>query len=872
METARKIASNTFAQVGAKFINAFLSVIIVRLITGYMAEAGYGRYTLAYEFVAFFGIAIDLGLFTILVDRMSKERERIPEILGNFLSLRILLVVSAALLASAAVFLMPEYDMELKVAVMISAVSIGLNLVSITLSSVLQVYLKMISNAIALVTGKILMVVLIWLAVRYDWGFLQLIWAGLWNNIVVLLITIAFILPITKLKLVWDPKGWWQMIKENLPYGLSITLPAFYLHLGPVLLAHIRPEAVAEAEVGIYGVGLRIYELLILIPFSFMNSALPSIARSLKDQWRLNDILQNSLDFLLLLGFGIVAGGMVLSPELVSLVSKGAGFSASASVLALLLIAMFFAFLNSLFSYLLLTLGKTKPLLIVNLLAMLVALGLCLVLIPLENFWGRYNGLAVANAAAQVVVLLGAFYFVPRENREKLKYGNGVKALLAALVMGATVYYLSHSFFSSWGKIKLLPLTLIGALLYLLLLSWWRAIPPQAWEIVTGYLPWKSKKQEVTVEIPRARRIAIDVRAIAGDLTGKEWYALSVLQTLGQIDQVNQYYLYTKYRFPYKFPNNFKIIRHRCPLIFWHLWMFASLLVHRVDILFAPTSYIVPALNIFKKRIRTIVVVHDTVAFLFPKDHQNKARWVEKLTGSLALKHASQIVAVSENTKQDLLKLFTKLDEKKVLVIGEAARQSFRIIESKDELKRVCNKYEIPPKFILFVGTLEPRKNLVRLIKAYALLKEGIRNTYKLVIAGRKGWYYKEIFETVRECKLEDNVIFTGYVPDEDLPYILNAATLFVMPSLYEGFGLPLLEAFACGTPVVSSATGALKEVAFDAALTFDPQDELALADALRQGVEDKDLRTALQAKGFERLKLYSWQKVAETLKGLFET
>ncbi|MDD4351824.1 MAG: glycosyltransferase [Candidatus Gracilibacteria bacterium] len=867
METARKIVSNTFAQVGAKFINALISVLIVRFITGYMAEAGYGRYTLVYEFVAFFGIAIDLGLFTILVDRMAKDKGNIPTILGNFLSLRIFLSFLAAIIASLVVLAIPMYSWELKIGVMIAAFSIGLNLTSITLSSVLQVYLKMTWNAFALVFGKALMLLYIWAVVTYDLGFIQLILAGLANNLIVLVLTGFFVLRFTKITLKWNLKEWKKLILSNLPYGLSITLPAVYMHLGPILLGQMRPEAVAQAEVGIYGVSLRIYELLILIPFAFMNSALPSIARSLKDKWRLNDIIQNSLDFLVILGLGILAGAAVLSPEIVGLVSKGEGFAPSAIVLRFLTLAMFFTFINNIFSYLLLSLEKAKHLLLINFVATVTALSLCFVLIPITGFWGSYNGLAIANVIPQIMILLGTFYVVRSTIELKLSYAHVWKALLAATLMFLTVYSFKIGFFSTWGSFKLIPLTLIGSVLYLAILYVLRAIPPQAWQIVMEY--FERFKRSKTVPSEKVLKIAIDVRAIAGELTGKEWYALSLLQAIAKLDQHNQYYLYTKYRFDYELPENFHIVRRRLFLPLWHLWMICSMRWKGVDILFAPTSYMAPALNFFRS-VKTVLVVHDTVAFLFPKNHQTKATQIERRIGKLAFKHADQIIAVSENTKRDLQKLFA-LPEDKITVIGEAARDSFRLIESKDELKRVCNKYEIPNKFILFVGTLEPRKNLVRLIKSYALLKEGLRNTYKLVIAGRKGWYYKETFEAIRECKLEEDVIFVGYVPDEDLPYILNAATLFVLPSLYEGFGLPLLEAFACGTPVVTSATGALKEVADDACLSFDPYDELQMADVIGQALEDKKLRNDLRAKGFQRLQAYSWEDVAQKILALLK-
>ena len=175
-------------------------------------------------------------------------------------------------------------------------------------------------------------------------------------------------------------------------------------------------------------------------------------------------------------------------------------------------------------------------------------------------------------------------------------------------------------------------------------------------------------------------------------------------------------------------------------------------------------------------------------------------------------------------------------------------------------------KYSITGSFILFVGNISPRKNILALLQAFNKLKKrGIK--HKLVIAGKKDQRYEQVLKTLNELNLGGEVIFTGYVPEEDLPKLYNAADLFVYPSLYEGFGLPILEAMACGTPVVASNVSSLPEVAGDAGLLVNPQDVDALTNAMYKVLTDDKLKESLIDKGLERAKFFSWEKTArETL------
>ncbi|OGP12527.1 MAG: hypothetical protein A2052_00015 [Deltaproteobacteria bacterium GWA2_54_12] len=182
-------------------------------------------------------------------------------------------------------------------------------------------------------------------------------------------------------------------------------------------------------------------------------------------------------------------------------------------------------------------------------------------------------------------------------------------------------------------------------------------------------------------------------------------------------------------------------------------------------------------------------------------------------------------------------------------------------------LQRVRARYGLPAKFVLFIGSLEPRKNIKGLLRAYSCLPEKMQKEFPMVIAGGRGWLNSDIPGLVSELGIKDRVHFAGFINDEDLSAVYSMASLFVYPSLYEGFGLPILEAMACGTPVVTSKTSSMPEVAGDAAALIDPSDADELAFSMRQLLESDAKRAELVIKGFERAKMFSWEKCArETL------
>jgi glycosyltransferase involved in cell wall biosynthesis len=283
--------------------------------------------------------------------------------------------------------------------------------------------------------------------------------------------------------------------------------------------------------------------------------------------------------------------------------------------------------------------------------------------------------------------------------------------------------------------------------------------------------------------------------------------------------------------------------------------------LHASDVVqFAPT------------RARLVSTVYDLTPMLFPDWHTNQNRAVFRQKMRRVCKHAHAIIAISEHTKRDLVKTLA-IPEERIHVVYGAADARYRPIHDRDEIGRVTRKYGVPKSsYILYVGTLEPRKNLVRLVEAYAMtLERHGDKTPLLVLAGAKGWLYEEIFRTVERLGLQRRVVFTGFVDDEDLPALFNGALFFVYPSLYEGFGIPVLEAMACGVPVITSNTSSLPEVVGEAGVLVDPTDASALAVALMALLSDPERRARLHAVSLARAAMFSWERAARQTLAVYE-
>jgi glycosyltransferase involved in cell wall biosynthesis len=268
----------------------------------------------------------------------------------------------------------------------------------------------------------------------------------------------------------------------------------------------------------------------------------------------------------------------------------------------------------------------------------------------------------------------------------------------------------------------------------------------------------------------------------------------------------------------------------------------------------------------------TVVTIHDISFEHYPQFFSPRDRLILKTLVPLSARRARRIITVSEHAKGEIMACYD-ITADKIAVTYEAAGEQFRPITNPTALQTVRTKYGIPDgPFILALGNLQPRKNIRRLVEAFARLDLSQRKVQSLlqstlVIAGKAQWRESEIFQSVRDRGLEDAVILPGYVDDADLPALYSAATVFVYPSLYEGFGLPPLEAMACGTPVISSNAASLPEVVSDAALTIDPTDIDALAQALVEVLSSPERQEDLRQRGLRRVAQFSWDRcAAETL------
>jgi len=266
------------------------------------------------------------------------------------------------------------------------------------------------------------------------------------------------------------------------------------------------------------------------------------------------------------------------------------------------------------------------------------------------------------------------------------------------------------------------------------------------------------------------------------------------------------------------------------------------------------------------KKARLIVTIHDISSILFPQWHTRYTRrWVKDRI-HLAKEKAHKIIVDSVHTKKDLVRTLD-VSEDSITVIYGGVGEQFQPIKNQGVLNQIKKRYNIKDKYLLFLGTLEPRKNIPGLIRAFHKIKNRFPD-YQLVIAGKRGWKFQEIFKTVGELRLEDKVIFTGYLPGEDTPLLYSGAQAFVYPTLYEGFGFPPLEAMASGIPVITSNLSSLPEVVGEAGILIDPNNIDELSRTIESVLCDENLRKGLREKGLRQAAKFSWKRCAqETLK-----
>jgi glycosyltransferase involved in cell wall biosynthesis len=379
-----------------------------------------------------------------------------------------------------------------------------------------------------------------------------------------------------------------------------------------------------------------------------------------------------------------------------------------------------------------------------------------------------------------------------------------------------------------------------------------------------------------TTDFPAHMRIGIDASLLLRERSGIAQYIHHLVSALGKIDSQNQYLLgfmsgkRGQSAIPsYEYSNfssstveySSRQLQIATGLGRWRLparcYPFDG-----VDIMHWPNYLVLPGVSG-----KQVVTICDLTFLMFPDQHP----WFRAKGLSWAVRRsvaeANAVMVISECTKRDAVK-YLGVPESKIHVTYCGTSSRFQPI-SFEQRRPVLGKYQLPTDgYLLYVGNIEPRKNLVRLVEAYALLKKQMTCQFPLILAGGAGWKNEAVHKRIEDMALGGAVRLIGYVSDEDLPAVISGATLFLYPSLYEGFGLPPLEAMACGIPVVTSNTSSLPEVVGDAAFTVDPYDVEGFTKAIGQLLTDQELQNEMRNRGLARAKQFSWERTArETLK-----
>lgn len=369
-------------------------------------------------------------------------------------------------------------------------------------------------------------------------------------------------------------------------------------------------------------------------------------------------------------------------------------------------------------------------------------------------------------------------------------------------------------------------------------------------------------------------RIGIDYTAAVRQGAGIGRYTRNLVGALAETDATNEYVLFSAGRDPHRaaWPHNFRT--RELPLSDRHLALLwqrmrvpipVEWLTGRLDIFHSP-DFVLPAVA----SARTVLTVHDLSFIRYPECFSPGLLAYLTTCVPRSVSRADLVLADSQSTRDDLVELL-HLSAERVAVVHAGVEPRFNAQQDRARVEAVVAKYGLHRPYILAVGTLQPRKNLARLIRAFGLLRDRHRTPHQLAICGGRGWLYEDIPATIRELHLEADVLLTGFVDDSDLPALYSGADVFALPSIYEGFGIPVLEAMSCGTPVVTSNVSSLPEVAGDAALMVDPADVEALTEALWRLIDDATLRHELVRRGFHQAQRFTWAAAAARLLQLYK-
>lgn len=366
-------------------------------------------------------------------------------------------------------------------------------------------------------------------------------------------------------------------------------------------------------------------------------------------------------------------------------------------------------------------------------------------------------------------------------------------------------------------------------------------------------------------------KIGIDVHAAERDGTGNCTYIRNLVKNLVRIDTQNNYVFYVtdiKHSFYQNFTevDNLKIkqLQVKNPLVRIPLFLARQTYADALDILHV--QYNAPPFHGGK----LVTTIHD-LGFLFHPESFSKLQGLRlKILTRKTAKRSQSILTGSNYSKNDIVRAYN-LDPEKVEVVPHGISSLFKPNLSRETIQTVLDKYKIQGDYILSVGRLNPRKNLNSLVQAFSDLKRTKQIPHGLVIVGQDDFETSQFIKSIKENDYSQQIIFTGFIPDEDLPFLYGGADVFVYPSVFEGVGLPVLEAMKCGTPVVTSNTTSLKEVVGDAGRMVDPLDVKDITQAIFQVICDTELKTALIEKGLARANQFSWEKTAQKTLEIYE-
>jgi len=371
--------------------------------------------------------------------------------------------------------------------------------------------------------------------------------------------------------------------------------------------------------------------------------------------------------------------------------------------------------------------------------------------------------------------------------------------------------------------------------------------------------------------------IGIDVTSVVNQKAGIARYAKNLVLNLLKIDRENHYLLYSFFgndqrklapllNIPVAVKDadcDFRLYDYQPQSLKTLLFLLrlihktADSFIKEADIFHSP-DFMWPA----SAKKPSVITIQDLVFLKFPQFFTWKNRTNMKSLARLSAKNAKAIICTSDSSKNDVIDLL-RIKEEKIFVVHLGVDEIFKPAAAQ-KIEEAKERFQLPENYVLALGTIEPRKNLKRLLQAFLELKKDKSFEHKLVIAGEKGWRYKDFFEELNNPDIAEEVMLTGHIDDNDLPAVYSGASVFVYPSLYEGFGLPPLEAMACGTPVVCSDTSSLPEVAGEAALLVNPLETRAIAEAIKKILDDDTLAKDLSQKGIQQAKKFTWKQTAQ--------